>query len=417
MDGGFLRRRAIFGPAAGNDCDARSGSAAAFDGPPAHIAILDESGIIVAVNQPYSDGATAGEQFCVGANYLLVWDAAQGHGAETMRAVPQGIRDVLTNCRDEFRLEYPASTAGGLRWLLCRVTRLASNGPECVVVAHVDITEWKRAEEALRTTGEELSAANAELVRTAQDKDELLASMSHELRTPLNGLLFLSQNLQEGVYGALNREQIDALNDVEECCRDLLALVNDILDLAKMEAGKVELELASLDVGPLCQTALRLVKGTAQRKHINQVFWCDPSVINLVADQRRLTQALVNLLSNAVKFTPDGGTVGLEVAGDRDQQQVRFSVLDTGIGIRSEDLPRLCQPFVQLDTRLSQKDEGCGLGLALVMRLAELHHGHLLIESNPGRGSRFTIVLPWIKQESPEDKNPTEASCRETDSQ
>lgn len=281
----------------------------------------------------------------------------------------------------------------------------------------MDITEWKRAKEALRTTGEELSAANAELVRTAQDKDELLACMSHELRTPLNGLLFLSQNLQEGVYGALNREQIDALNDVEECCRHLLALVNDILDLAKMEAGKVELELASLDVGPLCQTALRLVKGTAQRKHINQVFWCDPSVINLVADQRRLTQVLVNLLSNAVKFTPDGGTVGLEVAGDRDQQQVRFSVWDTGIGIRSEDLPRLCQPFVQLDTRLSQKDEGCGLGLALVMRLAELHHGHLLIESNPGHGSRFTIVLPWIEQESPEDKNPTEASCRETDGQ
>ena len=276
-----------------------------------------------------------------------------------------------------------------------------------------DITERKQLEEALRLHGEELALANAELARSARLKDEFLASMSHELRTPLNGILNISQGLAEGVYGAMSPLQQEALHDVEECGRHLLSLINDILDVAKVEAGKIEVEDGPIVVEPLCQSALRLVKETAQKKQLRLAIEFDESVETMVSDERRLKQILVNLLSNAVKFTPQGGTVGLEVIGDRAGREIRFTVRDTGIGISPDDLLRLFQPFVQLDSRLSRAYAGTGLGLALVKRLTTLLGGQTLVESEPGVGSRFTIVLPWVResaaieQETPPAKEPT----------
>jgi CheY-like chemotaxis protein/anti-sigma regulatory factor (Ser/Thr protein kinase) len=172
-------------------------------------------------------------------------------------------------------------------------------------------------------------------------------------------------------------------------------LINDIPDVAKIEAGKVELELAPVAVEDVCQASLRLVKESALRKKITVPFHLDKLVRVLTADERRLKQVLVNLLSNAVKFTAEGGQVGLDVVGEGDKGQVRFTVWDTGIGMRPDELQRLFQPFVQLDSRLSRQYEGTGLGLALVKRLTELHGGHVLVESQPGKGSRFAVVLPW----------------------
>ena len=243
----------------------------------------------------------------------------------------------------------------------------------------------------------ELVAANAELARAARLKDEFLASMSHELRTPLNGILTMSESLQEQVYGSLNAAQGRALRDIEECGRHLLALINDILDVAKIEAGKIELETHPVSVESLCQSSLRMVKDAAHKKKIGVSLAVDETVTVLIADERRVKQILVNLLSNAVKFTPEAGKIGLQVVGDRLNHQLRFTVWDTGIGLSAEEQPRLFKPFSQLDSGLARKYEGTGLGLALVKRLTEMHGGSVGVVSQPGQGSRFTVSLPWIE--------------------
>jgi signal transduction histidine kinase/CheY-like chemotaxis protein len=241
----------------------------------------------------------------------------------------------------------------------------------------------------------DLSLANAELARAARLKDEFLASMSHELRTPLNAVLGLSEALQEEVYGPLNSDQQQTLKDIEASGRHLLALINDILDVSKVEAGKMELEPATVSVELVCHASLQLVKETAHKKRLKLTTAIDPAVEFMAADERRLKQILVNLLSNAVKFTPEGGAVGLEVKGDAAHNVVHFTVWDTGIGIPAEYMERLFEPFVQLDSRLSRQYAGTGLGLTLVYRMVEMHGGSLAVESEVGQGSRFTITLPW----------------------
>ncbi|MGA9923004.1 MAG: PAS domain S-box protein [Isosphaeraceae bacterium] len=267
-----------------------------------------------------------------------------------------------------------------------------------------DISDRKELEETLRHHSQQLSEANHELARASRLKDEFLANMSHELRTPLNGILGISESLHEEVYGPLNPRQHRAILDVEDCGRHLLDLINDILDVAKIEAGKVELELGAHEVEQVCQASHRLIKEAALKKRISVSLAIDRSLGELVADQRRLKQVLVNLLSNAVKFTPQGGKIGLDVVGDRVKREVRFAVWDTGIGISPADQTRLFQPFLQLDSGLSRHYEGTGLGLVLVKRLTEMHGGALHIESEVGKGSRFTVVLPWIENDSRSDE-------------
>jgi PAS domain S-box-containing protein len=283
-----------------------------------------------------------------------------------------------------------------------------------------DITERKRAEEALRQYADEnarlyrevqgyaaeleqrvekrtaeLSAANVALAKAAHAKDEFLASMSHELRTPLNAILGLSEVLQEQVFGSLNDKQAKYMQTIEESGHHLLALITDILDLAKIEAGKVELEIGPVAIDAVCQASLQLIKQAALKKQLKVSSTVDQQITLLQADERRLKQILVNLLSNAVKFTPAGGQVGLEVVGDVERGRVDLSVWDTGIGIAPEDVKRLFQPFVQLDGSLSRQYTGAGLGLALVRKLADLHGGSVSVESQVGQGSRFTVSLPW----------------------
>ena len=242
----------------------------------------------------------------------------------------------------------------------------------------------------------ELSAAIAELERAARLKDEFLANMSHELRTPLNSILGMAEILKENVYGDLNSEQQQSVGYIEESGNHLLALITDILDMAKIEAGKTELLIAPVVAQDVCQASLLFVKQTAQKKQINVSTAFDPAVDVVQTDERRLKQILVNLLSNAVKFTPEGGQIGLEVTGDKAAGVVRFVVWDTGIGIARQDMSRLFQPFEQLDNRLSRQYEGTGLGLVLVYRLVELHGGSVTVESEgKDKGSRFTVSLPW----------------------
>jgi PAS domain S-box-containing protein len=240
----------------------------------------------------------------------------------------------------------------------------------------------------------ELSRANAELARAVRTKDEFLANMSHELRTPLNAILGLTESLQEYVYGPLNERQSKTLHTIETSGRHLLDLINDILDLAKIEAGKMELNLDTVTISMVCQSSLQFIKQQAKKKHINVTFAPQEESGNIQADVRRLKQILVNLLSNAVKFTPDGGEIGLDVAIEHEQERVVFAVWDNGRGIAREQMGRLFKPFVQLDSSLSREYVGTGLGLALVARLTEMHGGSVSVESEVGKGSRFTVALP-----------------------
>jgi signal transduction histidine kinase/ActR/RegA family two-component response regulator/PAS domain-containing protein len=244
----------------------------------------------------------------------------------------------------------------------------------------------------------ELSAANAELERAARLKDEFLANMSHELRTPLNTILGMAEILNENVYGELSGDQQRTVSYIEESGRHLLYLINDILDLAKIEAGKTEVHIAAVAIDDVCQASLLFVKQIAQKKQIKISSTFNNKVNIIQADQRRLKQILVNLLSNAVKFTPEGGQIGLEVTGNETQEVVHFTVWDTGIGIAEEDMSGLFQPFVQIDSSLSREHEGTGLGLSLVYRLAEMHGGSVAVESEVGQGSRFTVSLPWSEE-------------------
>lgn len=304
------------------------------------------------------------------------------------------------------------------------ISQTAAAGKRLFTVILRDITERKQMENALaeernllairvteRTAN--LSQANAELARANRLKDEFLSNMSHELRTPLNAILNLSESLQEGVYGHINSQQNETLRIIGESGQHLLELINDILDLSKIEAGKLQLLLTTINIETLCQAVTRMSREPAIKKQLHLSLEIEPDLPDLIADERRLKQILVNLLSNAVKFTPDGGQIGLEVVHDAAAEAIRFTVWDTGIGISSEHLDSLFKPFIQLDSALSRQYSGTGLGLALVQRLVELHGGSIGVESELGQGSRFFFSLPLTpldamlaQQQSPNNESP-----------
>jgi PAS domain S-box-containing protein len=275
---------------------------------------------------------------------------------------------------------------GSWRWLEIRgINQLSNPAVRAMILSLHDVTERVRAQDAL----------TAEHERVVQLKNEFMAMMSHELRTPLAAVLGNTQLLQEEVYGPLTERQQTAIQRIDQSGQNLLALINDILDYTRFEAGQVALTIGPTAVASLCRDSVRAIGAAALAKHIVVTLTLSESVTLIQADGRRLAQMLGNLLSNAVKFTPAGGEIGLEVQGDQATQTVTFTVWDTGIGIAAEDLPRLFQPFTQLDSRLSREYEGTGLGLALVRRLAQAHGGSVGVVSRPNEGSRFSITLPW----------------------
>jgi CheY-like chemotaxis protein len=194
----------------------------------------------------------------------------------------------------------------------------------------------------------------------------------------------------------LTPKQHKALQTIEASGQHLLSLINELLDLARIEAGHMTIDAKEgVSIEAVCEGSLRFIRQAAQKKGVSLSCTVDRSVASLECDERRLKQVLINLLGNAVKFTPPGGAVGIEVVGDPSENVARFTVWDTGIGIRKEDMTRLFQPFVQIDGSRTRQHGGTGLGLALSRRIIELHGGQVLAGSEPGKGSRFTVVLPW----------------------
>jgi signal transduction histidine kinase/putative methionine-R-sulfoxide reductase with GAF domain len=234
--------------------------------------------------------------------------------------------------------------------------------------------------------GRELAAAN-------QHKSEFLANMSHELRTPLNAIIGFSEVLLERMFGDLNEKQADYLQDIFASGHHLLALINDILDLSKIEAGRMELELSTFGVAAAIGNAVSLVRERALQHGLALNIDVSPELGEWRADERKFKQVLLNLLSNAVKFTPDGGQVAVR-AGCREDALLEVAVSDTGIGIAPEDQAAVFEEFRQVGRHYTNKNEGTGLGLALTRRLVELHGGALGVQSAPGQGSIFTFTIP-----------------------
>ena len=273
-----------------------------------------------------------------------------------------------------------------------------------------DVTEKKKAELAFQKLHDGLAKANAELDQAGRLKDEFLANMSHELRTPLNAILGLSEGLLEQVSAPLTPRQIKSCTTISTSGAHLLSLINDILDLSKVESGKLELNPETLNTQEFCESCLVFVRTQATQKNITISFEHDGNVTKFSADPKRLKQILVNLLTNAVKFTPEGGRIGLNVAAPAGEEVVRFTVWDTGIGIAPEDERKLFRAFSQLDSGLTRAQEGTGLGLVLVSKLVELHGGSVTLESKPGEGSRFIVRLPQIVARTPaREKNPADS--------
>lgn len=259
-----------------------------------------------------------------------------------------------------------------------------------------DISERKQAEAKLYQINERLTLTNSELHRATRLKDEFLASMSHELRTPLNAILGMAEGLDSGVFGEINHHQRTALQTIDRSGRHLLALINDILDLSKVEAGKLELQKTWVSIRSLCEFSLVFIKQQAHKKQLQLLLELPPDLPPIEVDSRRIQQVMINLLTNAVKFTAEGGRIRLAVtAAAQPQPQLHLSVIDTGIGIAADNIPKLFQPFVQIDSRLNRRHSGTGLGLALVRRLVELHSGTVSLQSKVGEGSCFTVSLPY----------------------
>lgn len=285
----------------------------------------------------------------------------------------------------------------------------AAGGVSGVVLVFRDVTKERQAEQALHHLNETLEQAN-------RAKSDFLANMSHELRTPLNAIIGFSEMLKDGLLGELDAKQRGFIADIYDAGIHLLSLINDILDLSKVEAGMLQLELDAADVAALLIASPLIVKEKALAHRIRLDTQIDPALGAMLADERKLKQIVYNLLSNAVKFTPEGGAVSLrarrctraEVAFDGsmparlialppgdDLEFIAITVEDTGVGIAEELLPKLFEPFMQVDSSAARRQGGTGLGLSLVRRLAELHGGAVGVASRPGIGSRFCVWLPY----------------------
>ena len=270
-----------------------------------------------------------------------------------------------------------------------------------------ELTERQHAQQQLAERHQQIAISNEELARATRLKDEFLANMSHELRTPLNAILGMTEGLQEGIFGETNPRQRDALHTIENSGSHLLELINDILEVAKIESGQIELDCQPTAVASLCQVSLALMKQQALKKRIQLDLNVSPHLPDVCLDERRIRQVLINLLNNAVKFTPEEGRVTLAVssqplsanadAADAPLQTVlQIAVIDTGIGIAPDHISTLFQPFVQIDSALNRQYSGTGLGLALVKRIVDLHGGRVSVTSEVGVGSCFKVDLPCI---------------------
>ena len=279
----------------------------------------------------------------------------------------------------------------GYKIMLLNAIQVYSEDKKIFLLSIEDITQRKEFEEKLKKHTAEIEIAN-------KSKSDFLANMSHELRTPLNAIIGFSELLKDEMIGQLLPKQKNYITDIFLSGKHLLSLLNDILDLSKIEAGKMTLDLEKTEIPLLFESSLSIVKERALKHNIKLNLDIKEDVRRIYIDTRKLKQVIYNLLSNAVKFTPDGGRIYLKVK--KVSKLLEFSVTDTGIGISKEDIIRLFQPFVQLESSLNRKHKGTGLGLSLVKRIVELHGGSVEVKSELGKGSCFTVRIPYRTEQN-----------------
>jgi PAS domain S-box-containing protein len=330
----------------------------------------------------------------------------EGHQLQKQQFSPEEIQAIM----DEMKIhgvwsrevEYKTFT-GNLFWGNLAAKEITVGNQKMNLVRVSDISQRKQVETQLQETNQQLAASNAELARATRLKDEFLANMSHELRTPLNAILGISEGLQDSAFGTINEKQRQALHTIERSGKHLLELINDILDLSKIEAGQIQLHYTPIAISQICQSSLAFIKQQAFQKSLQLEVKIQPHLPEILVDERRIRQVLINLLNNAVKFTPEGGKITLEanhqlLSSDTQplssKNYICINIIDTGIGIASENIHKLFQPFVQIDSALNRQYSGTGLGLALVKRLVEIHGGQVSVSSKIGTGSCFTVALP-----------------------
>ena len=252
----------------------------------------------------------------------------------------------------------------------------------------MDITERKRAQE------ESVEAKKA-AEEASRAKSEFLANMSHELRTPLNAIIGFSEILEDQLFGPLNEAQRTHVGYIVESGHDLLQLVSEILDLAKIESGRMHLEPSRVKIVDLLENSIAIMKQRALRQDLELELKVDPVIesMTILADELKLRQVMLNLLSNAVKFTPERGKI--RVGAQKVEEELVISVVDTGLGIDAADTSRIFKAFEQVDSTLSRRQQGTGLGLALSSNLIQMHGGRIWVESEgPGKGSAFRFAIP-----------------------
>lgn len=359
--------------------------AATLNALPMPLALIDEHGTILTANPPWQWPGER-ERFVGGGSrpgedYFALCAAAGPAGAEVrvhLAGVVQGIRPAAP-------VEYMIGAAAAGRTIRLLAAPIAEGRAVGAVVAHLDITTERVAEQRMREAMRTVEAAD-------NAKTTFLAHMSHELRTPLNAILGFSELIRDAHLGPLPERYRGYAEDIHRSGQHLLALVNDVLDLSRVESGRLELQPEPVDLGGDIQDAVSLVAQRAESHGIAIEQRVARDLPPLTADPLRLRQILINLLTNAVKFTPDGGRVTIEAAAVA--RSVRITVADTGIGMTEQEIALALEPFRQARKLSRRPREGSGLGLPLAKALVESHGGMLMIDSEPGVGTRITILLP-----------------------
>ncbi len=312
-----------------------------------------------------------------------------------------GFRILLRHGSIKNHKMFITSNKGVEKWLLFNATFVDDK----IYGTFIDITATEQLQKQLEQERDalskrvqertkELTDLNSQLLTTSNIKDDFLSTISHELRTPFNSILTLTEALTEGIYGPLTINQINKLNLIIQSGRHLLSLINDLLDLSKINAGKFELEYSSVNLHDMLGMAFTMLSEDINKKNLNVDFKTDGEPAVIVADERRMRQIIINLLGNAIKFTKEKGTIGADIQIDEERKLVTINVRDTGIGIQQDKINNLFTTFSQIDSSLSRNYQGTGLGLALVKKLTELQGGSVSVQSTYGVGSTFSVTIP-----------------------
>lgn len=369
---------------------------AILDALPIHVALLDETGTVVTVNRSWREFGFANgyedKAVGVGLNYIALCEQAIGPCARDAAIMARGLRTVLGNVSTLFSFDYQCDSPTEERWYRAVAAPISDGETTGAVVMHINITSSKIAE---RTIDEARLVAES----ASRTKTEFLANMSHELRTPLNAIIGFSDLLLNGYGGTMPERQQEYVTNIMASGRHLLSIVNDVLDISRIEFGRIELNPVTVDLCAALRSCLTLIAVRAKAGDVTLTADPYPDVVILDADETRLKQIFLNLLSNAVKFTEPGGSV--TVSTRRMEGTAVVEIADTGVGMNEKEIEIALRPFGQVDTTLARRYDGTGLGLTIAKSLIELHGGTLTIDSSKGRGTTVKVSLPMVRDGVP----------------